>query len=226
MGKDKLRKWEENKSFTHVFEPPIKPIAAGARYELSGQWNEKAFAKPQPITLELGCGKGEYSVGLARMYPERNFVGVDIKGHRFWRGAKTTSEEQLDNVSFLRARIEFIHHYFASGEVDQIWLTFSDPQPKEEKHRMTGPNWVEKYKQILKPGGTIHIKTDNTGLYEWSVEALQEAGYTLDVHTDNVYTDFYETLDEEWQQVMGIRTYYEQKFAEKGSTIKYLRFRV
>lgn len=226
MGKDKLRKWDENKTFNHVFEPPIKPIAEGARYELSGVWNERAFKKDQPITLELGCGKGEYSVGLARMYPDRNFIGIDIKGHRFWRGAKTSAEEAMHNVAFLRARIEFTHHYFAPGEVDEIWLTFSDPQPKDEKHRITGPAFIQKYKEFLKPGGTVHIKTDNTGLYEWSLEALQEAGYTIDLHTDNVYTDFFQTLDPEWQQVMSIRTYYEQKFAEKGSTIKYIRFRV
>lgn len=225
MGKDKLRKWEENKSFSHVFEPPIKPHAEGARFEFSGKWNQEAFATARPLTLELGCGKGEYSVGLARMYKDRNFVGVDIKGHRFWRGAKDSNEEQLDNVAFLRARIEFIHHYFGPEEVDQIWLTFSDPQPKHEKHRITGPLFIEKYKQFLRPGGTIHIKTDNTGLYEWTLEALQEAGYSIDVHTDNVYTEFFQTLDEEWQQVMSIRTYYEQKFAEQGSTIKYIRFR-
>lgn len=226
MGKDKLKKWAENKTFDHVFEPPIKPHAGGERFEMSGNWNERVFGNDRPITLELGCGKGEYTVGLGRLYPERNFIGVDIKGHRFWRGAKTSNEESMNNVAFLRARIEFIHHYFSPNEVDQIWLTFSDPQPKHEKHRITGPLFMEKYKQFLKPGGWVHIKTDNTDLYNWSMEALQDAGYEIDVHTDNVYASFFDELDTDWQQVLAIRTYYEQKFAEQGSTIKYLRFQV
>lgn len=225
VGKDKLKKWEENKGFRHVFEPPIKPHAEGAQFEGKGRWNEMAFPKAQPITLELGCGKGEYTVGLGALYPERNFVGVDIKGHRFWRGAKTSHEQEMTNVAFLRARIEFIHHYFGEAEVDQIWLTFSDPQPKEEKHRITGPKFVEYYKKMLRPGGIIHIKTDNTGLFDWTLEALQEAGYSIDLHTHDVYGDFFEGLDEEWKKILSIRTYYETKFMETGSKIKYLRFR-
>ncbi|MCB0762053.1 MAG: tRNA (guanosine(46)-N7)-methyltransferase TrmB [Flavobacteriales bacterium] len=225
MGKDKLKKWAENKTFDHVFEPPFEQ-AFKQESELPGTWHERVFGNDHPITLELGCGKGEYTVGLARMFPQRNFIGVDVKGHRFWRGARTAREEELNNVAFLRARIEFITSFFGEGEVDEIWLTFSDPQPRNEKKRITGPAFIDRYKKFLKSGATIHIKTDNTGLYEWTLEQLQEQGYEIEEHTPNVYGAYFESLSPEWQQIMSIRTYYEQKFAEEGEKIKYIQFRI
>ncbi len=225
MGKDKLRKWDEIATYDFVLQPPTE-VALSGESDLGGTWHKDVFGNDNPITLELGCGKGEYTVGLARMFPHRNFLGIDIKGHRFWRGAKTSVEEGLTNVAFLRTRIEFAGTFFNEGEIDEIWLTFSDPQPREEKHRLTGPKFIDRYKKYLKPGGTIHVKTDNTGLYEWTLEQLQEHGYTIETHTNDVYGSFVTGLTEEWQKIMSIRTYYEKKFADEGEKIKYIRFTV
>jgi tRNA (guanine-N7-)-methyltransferase len=144
MGKDKLRKWAENATFNHVFEPDLKEAVRGVDADVKGEWAKEVFLNDNPITLELGCGKGEYTVGLAKQYPNRNFIGVDIKGHRFWRGAKTAKEESIPNVAFLRTKIEFIDRYFDKDEVSEIWLTFSDPQPKDEKgtKRITSPVYI------------------------------------------------------------------------------------
>ena len=181
MGKDKLRKWKENAGFSHVFEPDIKSIVDGAGLN-RGEWARSIFGNEHPITLELGCGKGEYTVGLARRHPERNFIGVDIKGHRFWRGAKTSVEEGLNNVAFLRTKIEFVHHFFAPGEVDEIWLTFSDPQPKDEKgtKRITSEVFLERYRRFMVPGGIIHVKSDSPLLYALSKEGWAIAHNKVD----------------------------------------------
>jgi len=227
MGKDKLRKWEENKAFSHVFEPPLRPIITEGKTFNRGCWHSDVFKNQNPITLELGCGKGEYSVGLASMFPERNFLGVDVKGHRFWRGAKTAKESGMTNVAFLRTRIEFIEAFFAPDEVDEIWLTFSDPQPKDEKgrKRLSSPFFIEKYKQFLKPGGLIHLKTDSTLLYEFTMEWLTEQGVEILLNSSNVYEDLWNELDKEWRHILGIRTFYEQMFMAEGEKIKYVRFR-
>jgi tRNA (guanine-N7-)-methyltransferase len=227
MGKDKLRKWNENRAFPHVFEPPLAPIIKEGQTFKRGQWHETVFANDRPLTVELGCGKGEYTVGLARMYPERNFLGVDVKGHRFHKGASEALAEGMKNVAFLRTRIEFIEAFFGPSEVDQIWLTFSDPQPKDEKgrKRLSSPYFIEKYKTFLKPGGLVHLKTDNTLLYEYTLEHLTASGTEVLLHSRDVYGPFWETLDEEWRQILGIRTFYEQMFMAEGETIKYIRFR-
>ena len=153
MGKGKLWKWEENAEMDNVFEPDLQEAVQGAEHEYKGKWHEKVFGNANPITLELGCGKGEYTVGLARKWPNRNFVGVDIKGHRFWRGAKTANQDGLTNVAFLRTRIEFIDQFFGPGEVADIWLTFSDPQPKDEKgtKRITSGKFIERYRKFWRP---------------------------------------------------------------------------
>jgi tRNA (guanine-N7-)-methyltransferase len=227
MGKGKLKKWAENKTFSHVFEPDLKMIVAGDTF-MRGQWNTEVFGNSNPIVLELGCGKGEYTVGLARLFPEKNFIGVDIKGHRFWRGAKTSNEEGLENVAFLRTRIEFIQQYFGPDEIDEIWLTFSDPQPRDEegKKRLSSPHFIKRYQTFTKAGSTVHLKTDNTMLYEWTLEQLKENSFDIIQSTDDVYGSFISSVDPPLDEILAIRTYYEQKFSETGEIIKYLSFKI
>ena len=227
MGKDKLRKWKENAGFTHVFEPDIKAIAGGGGLN-KGQWAESVFGNDHPITLELGCGKGEYTVGLARRHPERNFIGVDIKGHRFWRGAKTSQEEGLNNVAFLRTKIEFVHHFFAAGEVHEIWFTFSDPQPKDEKgtKRITPEGFLQRYREFMVPGGLAHIKSDSPLLYALSKEGWIGAGFEVLEDSQDVYADLVHRVDPAFADVLNIRTFYEQRWLEEGKKIHYLRTRV
>lgn len=227
MGKGKLVKWEENLTFEHVHEPNLQELIEGATY-MKGEWCEKVFGNSNPIVLELGCGKGEYTVGLARMYPNINFLGVDAKGHRFWRGAKTSKEEGLNNVAFLRTRIEFIEAFFAKDEVDEIWLTFSDPQPKNDSgtKRITGPYFLDRYKKFTKEGALIHVKTDNKLLYKWTLEQLQEKKYDILEYTDDVYGDFLHRQDETTQKILQIKTYYERLFIEYTKTINYIKFRL
>ncbi|MDG1261673.1 MAG: tRNA (guanosine(46)-N7)-methyltransferase TrmB [Flavobacteriales bacterium] len=227
MGKGKLKKWNENKTFNHVFEPTLQDIIDGQEFN-KGDWHEKVFGNNNPITLELGCGKGEYTVELARKYPERNFIGVDIKGHRFWRGAKTSNEEGMENVAFLRTRLEFINNFFVQDEVDEIWLTFSDPQPKDDKgsKRITGPAFVDRYKKLLKPGSLINVKTDSTLLYEWTRDQYIEKKYNLLIDSDDVYGKLVNDVDEEMQGILNIKTYYEKRWLEEGKKIKFLRIQI
>ena len=165
MGKGKLVKWQELATFERVFEPTLQEAVDGTDYELKGSWSQKVFGNDHPIVLELGCGKGEYTLAQARRDPSRNYIGVDIKGQRVWRGAKTANEEEMQHVAFLRTRIEFVDRYFGPNEVSEIWLTFSDPQPKDEKgtKRITSSVFIEKrYRKFLKPGSLIHVKSDST----------------------------------------------------------------
>ena len=224
MGKGKLWKWNENTEFSHVFEPDLQSIVDGATLN-KGEWSEKVFGNQHPITLELGCGKGEYTVGLARRHPERNFIGVDIKGHRFWRGAKTSEQEGLTNVAFLRTRIEFVQNFFAPGEVSEVWLTFSDPQPKDEKgtKRITSELFLERYRSFMVPGGLIHVKSDSPLVYALSKEGWEKAGYPILEHSEDVYADLVHRVDPEFAEVLNIRTYYEQRWLEEGRKIHYLR---
>ncbi|NQX92130.1 MAG: tRNA (guanosine(46)-N7)-methyltransferase TrmB [Flavobacteriales bacterium] len=195
---------------------------------MKGEWKEKVFQNDNPITLELGCGKGEYSVALGRMYPERNFIGVDIKGHRFWRGAKTAHEEGMKNVAFLRTRIEFIAQFFEKGEVEDIWLTFSDPQPKDEKgsKRLTSPKFIDRYKQFLEPGKSVHVKTDSSLLYDYTMEELERLKYEIEVSSDDVHGELVNEVDEQMAKILSVRTHYETIWSEKGRNIKYIRFKV
>lgn len=227
MGKDKLRRWKENEHFHHVYEPSLQEVIKGMRF-MNGQWHSEVFKNDHPIVLELGCGKGEYSVGLARMFPEKNFLGVDIKGHRFWKGAKESLQAGMDNIAFLRTRIEFIGNFFEPGEVDEIWLTFSDPQPKDDKgaKRLSSPKFIDRYKKFLKPGASINLKTDNTGLYLYTLSELQRLNYKIEFHTDDVYAAFIKGMSQEWQDILSIRTHYETLFMAEGEKIKFIRFSV
>jgi len=226
MPKYKLRRFAENKSFENVFEPSIAEVR-DKKSPFAGKWDSH-FGNENPITLELGCGKGEYTLGLARMYPDRNFIGVDIKGARIWRGAKTATEEGLKNVAFLRTRIEFIERFFNPGEVSEIWLTFSDPQPKDEKgkRKLTAPVFLERYRKIMSETAIVHVKTDSTLLYDWTMEALPEANYNIEIHSADVYGDLCSRVDEEFQEVMNIKTFYERRWLKEGALIKYIRVRL
>lgn len=213
MGKDKLRRFAEIATFPNVVE-----LEAGKPFK--GIWSAKQFKNQQPLILELACGKGEYTVNLARLFPDTNFIGIDYKGNRIWRGAKTALEENISNVAFLRIQIENILDYFGEGEVDEIWITFPDPQPQtsREKKRLTSPRFLEKYKQLLKPGGIIHLKTDNDGLHAYTVEKIEELGLKLFARTEDLYHS--DLVDE----VLSIKTYYEKKYLAHEKNINYLKF--
>ena len=223
-----LKKWIENKRFTHVFEPCLQEAVRGLDGDIKGTWAPDIFNNNNPITLELGCGKGEYTVGLARKYPDRNFVGVDIKGHRFWRGAKTAKEESLPNVAFLRTRIEFIDKYFEAEEVSEIWLTFSDPQPKDEKgtKRITSSVYIERYKKILKPGSLINVKTDSVLLYDLSKEGYLDSGYTIKLDSQDVYGDLVHRVPQDLREALEIITYYEKRWLAEGKKIHFIQLEV
>lgn len=227
MGKGKLKKWLENSSFDNVYQPEMDDIKDGKKF-MAGLWKKEVFGNDNPLVLELGCGKGEYTVGQARMFPDKNFLGVDIKGHRFWRGAKTSKEEGIPNTAFLRTRIEFIDSFFVTDEVDEIWLTFSDPQPKNEKgnKRLTGPHFMEKYKKFLKKDGIVYIKTDNKMLYEWSLEELTITGHEILEHTNDLYGDFITKQDPEMQKILRFQTHYEKIFIDYTKTINYIKLKI
>lgn len=213
MGKDKLRKFSEINTFHNVYQ-----LDAGK--ELKGKWGESHFKNNNPIVLELACGKGEYSVNLAKLFPDKNFIGVDYKGNRIWRGAKTGIEENIPNVAFLRIQIEGILEFFEAGEIDEIWITFPDPQPQisREKKRLTFPGFLEKYKQLLKPGGRVNLKTDNDGLYAYTVEKVAELGLVCHKSTDQLYTsEFYD-------DVLKIKTHYERIYLKQDKNINYIQF--
>lgn len=224
MGKDKLKRWAENKTFDHVFEPDLLPIIREGKTFMKGEWRSSFFKNDNPLVIELGCGKGEYTVGLARKNPNINFIGIDVKGHRFHKGAKEAKEEGLTNVAFLRTRVEFIEAYFAENEVDEIWLTFSDPQPLDHvgNRRITSLWYAEKYSKFLKPGAIIHIKHDNTDLYHKALKEFTTAGHTIIDHSDDIYGEYMSTLPQEKQDVLNIQTYYEQMWLSQGKKIKYI----
>lgn len=228
MGKDKLKKWAENKTFPNVFEPDLLPIIREGKTFMRGEWRSSFFKNDNPIVLELGCGKGEYTVGLAEDNPNKNYIGIDVKGHRFHKGAKEAIEKKLSNVAFLRTRIEFVESFFAEGEVDEIWLTFSDPQPQdhEGKRRITSPYYINKYKKFIKPGGIIHIKHDNPDIYNKALRELSDEAYTIEIANDDIYGDFMQSIPEDLQKILNIRTYYEGMWLEEGRKIKYIRFSV
>jgi tRNA (guanine-N7-)-methyltransferase len=213
VGKDKLKRFAEVDTFSNVLQ-----LDAGK--EFKGQWNTGYFKNNNPIVLELACGKGEYTVNLAVMFPEKNFIGVDYKGNRIWRGAKTALEDGVSNVAFLRIQIEIILEYFVPGEIDEIWITFPDPQPQvsREKKRLTSPRFLEKYKQLLKPGGFVNLKTDNDGFHLYTSEKINEAGLHLYIKTEDLYHSEYA------DEVLSIKTYYEKKYLKENKNINYLKF--
>ena len=219
MGKDKQRRFAENLTFKNMIQPEFDDIF-GKDHKLKGEWHDKFFNNSKPIILELGCGRGEYTVALASKYPESNYIGVDIKGARMWRGAKTATETGLENAAFLRTRIEFIESFFAEGEVDEIWITFPDPQPGRQrtKKRLTSPLFLERYAKFLKPEGIIHLKTDSQMLHEYTKAVIKHNNLPLQVCSSDIYNDG--TANPE----LSIKTAYECKFLEQGLPITYLKF--
>ena len=213
MGKDKLRRFAEINTFSNVLQ-----LDAGKQFK--GGWNTGFFKNNNPVVLELGCGKGEYTVNLATMFPAKNFIGIDYKGNRIWRGAKTALEEGVNNVAFLRIQIESILDYFGPEEIDEIWITFPDPQPQlsREKKRLTSPRFLDKYKSLLKAGGFINLKTDNDGLHAYTAEKIKEARLNLHIKTENLYHS------EHASSVLSIKTYYEKKYLKYNKNINYLKF--
>lgn len=190
-------------------------------HTIKGKWSEQHFKNPNPITLELACGRGEYTVGLAKLFPGRNYIGVDIKGERIWKGSTLAEEQNLTNAAFLRTQILLIENFFETGEVDEIWITFPDPRPRKRdiKRRLTSPRFIDMFKKLLKPGGYLRFKTDNTDLFAYTMEELQFRNDIVDLKFTN---DLYES--ELRPECFDIRTRYEEAFASKGEKIKYLRF--
>jgi len=221
LGKNKLARWTELDSYNNVIQPEIGEVS-GKDHPIKGSWNKEIFKNENPLVLELGCGKGEYSVGLATRFPEKNFIGVDIKGARMWRGAKTSNERKMSNVAFLRTRIEFINSFFSTDEVDEIWVTFPDPHPglRNANKRLTSPWFLNRYSQFLKNKGFIHLKTDNKELYSYTRSVVELNGLEIDYSTDDLYSN--KVSDE----ILSIRTHYEQIFLKAGLKINYIRFRL
>lgn len=220
MGKNKLAKFADLETYPHVFQMPSSQVREGVAFPLRGCWGRDFFHNDHPIVLELGCGKGEYTVGLARLFPGKNFIGVDIKGARIWTGAKQSLESGMANVAFLRTDIEMINHFFAAGEVSEVWLTFPDPQMKKVTKRLTSTNFMRLYQQMVKPGGLVHLKTDSNFLFTYTRCLLEANRLPAEVLTDDLYHS------RQADEILGIRTYYEQQWLARGISIKYIRFRL
>jgi tRNA (guanine-N7-)-methyltransferase len=220
VGKNKLTRWTELGSYDNVIQPEIGDVA-GKDHPLKGRWNQELFKNKNPIVLELGCGKGEYTVGLANNFLYKNFIGIDIKGARIWRGAKTANEQKLPNVAFLRTRIEFINSFFSEDEVDEIWITFPDPHPggRNSNKRLTSPWFLNSYRLFLKDKGIIHLKTDNKELYEFTGKVLSYNSLETIRSLNDLYA---EKID----SILSIRTHYEKIFLDEGLKINYLSFRL
>ena len=210
MGKNKLARFEQNLTFKNMLQLPES---------MAGKWSD-FFENNKSITLELACGHGAYTVGLARLFPERNFIGIDRKGARMWKGAKTAIEENLDNAAFMRIQIDHCAEHFGPNEVDEIWITFADPQPNKDRKKLTHPMFLTRYKQFLKPNGIINLKTDDDHLYEYTLDLIKEKNYKLLENKNDIYN--WEDITEE----LKIKTYYELKWLQIGKTIKYLKFRI
>ena len=219
MSKNKRAKFEEMRGFEHVVQAPYNVIR-NKDFHLKGKWRNKFFGNDNPIVLELGCGKGEYSVELAEKNPDKNYIGVDIKGARLWKGAKTALEKGLKNVGFLRTNIEIIGQFFGPEEVDEIWLTFPDPQMKKTRKRLTSTFFLKKYKPFLKKNGIIHLKTDSNFQYSYTSALIHFNEFELVAETDNLYkSDFL-------NDTLCIKTFYEKQWLSRGIPIKYLSFRL
>lgn len=225
MGKNKLAKFADMATYPHVFEAPGVAVDE-TPFEMRAQWHEKFFNNDNPIVLELGCGRGEYTVGLARLFPDKNFIGVDIKGARMWTGATESLNEGMKNVAFLRTHIEFIDRFFAPGEVAEIWLTFSDPQMKKVTKRLTSTFFLERYRRFLVNDGLVHLKTDSNFLFTYTNYVVDENKLPVLFRTDDLYHTLSVEKDEEVQRILGIQTYYEQQWIARGLNIKYLKFQL
>lgn len=223
--KKKLEHFADLLNYSHFFQPGYESLMRDG-FPLKGKWNSDFFEKKLPIIVELGCGKGDYAVGLAKRFPEYNYIGMDRKGARLWRGTKDSFEDRMENVAFIRGQVYHIDHYFDSEEIQQIWITFPDPQiqsPKVRK-RLTHPSYLEKYRNVLSKDHIIHLKTDNDTFYQYTLDIIQEQNHELLFACDNVYNS---TLPQDIEeQVCSIKTFYEQMWLKEGRTIKYLRMRL
>ena len=223
MGKGKLAKFAEMEHFSHVFQYPYSVID-DVPFDMKGHWREEFFHNDNPIVLELGCGKGEYTVQLASMFPQINFIDIDIKGARMWTGAKQAIEQGLKNVAFLRTNIEIIDRFFSTDEVQEIWLTFSDPQMKNPRKRLTSTYFLERYRHFLVDGGVIHVKTDSNFLFTYTSYLVEENHLPLLFATRDLYS--HQLFDAQTQAILNIRTYYESMWMERGIPIKYMKFQL
>ncbi|MGB2502872.1 MAG: tRNA (guanosine(46)-N7)-methyltransferase TrmB [Flavobacteriaceae bacterium] len=222
MGsKNKLKRFNQNLTFSNVIQPSREQLVEQG-FSLKGNWNKDFFKNENPIVLELGCGKGEYSVYLAQKFPEKNFIGIDLKGARFWSGAKESLEKGLPNVAFIRAQIELVTDLFTAREVDEIWITFPDPQIKfkRTKHRLTNPQFLAKYKSILKPEGYVHLKTDSEYMHGYTLGLLEGMGIEVDYSHHDLYSNPHTP-----EEATAIQTYYENMFLEQKKPITYLKFK-
>lgn len=241
MGKNKLARWTEFGEFNNVIQPETGEVFA-KDHPVKGNWKKEIFKNENPIILELGCGKGEYTIGLATRFPDKNHIGIDIKGARMWRGAKTANEQKLPNVAFLRTRIEFISSFFTADEVDEIWITFPDPHPggRNSNKRLTSPGFLNRYRLFLKNKGLIHLKTDNIELFEFTKTVVGNNNLEMIFSTNDLYPGSIEiepfpsqkkTTTEDSglnknisDDILSIRTHYEKIFLNKGLKINYLTF--
>lgn len=218
MGKNKLKKFAEMDRLSCVFQYPFAVIQQGGGCPMKGKWHSEYFKNENPIVLELGCGKGEYTTGLARRFPNKNYIGIDVKGARMWTGAKIADSECLNNVAFLRTDIELITHFFEPGEVDEIWITFPDPQMKKVRKRLTSTRFMNLYREVLKDGGLVHLKSDSPFLYTYTDAMIALNNLDCEVNT----TDLYHSGMAD--DILEIKTYYEQQWLARGLTIKYLKW--
>ena len=223
MGsKNKLKRFKENETFENVFQPTREEVTSG-EFPLKGKWSSEFFKNDHPIIVELGCGKGEYSVGLAERYPEKNFIGIDVKGARFWRGAKTAVDSGMNNVAFIRTQIELLDYVFAENEIDEIWITFPDPQIKYKrtKHRMTNSEFLQLYKKVLKKDGVVNLKTDSEFMHGYTLGLLHGEGHEVLYANHNVYKN-----EGSPEIVTAIQTFYEKQYLEINKSITYIRFKI
>lgn len=218
MGKNKLAKFAELDTYDHVIQVSYKEIEK-KDFHLKGEWGKQFFQNNNPIVLELGCGKGEYTVGLARLFPEKNFIGIDIKGARLWKAAREIHLEGLKNAALLRTNIELLPMFFAENEVAEIWITFPDPQMKKQRKRLTSTRFIECYNSLLKPGGIIHLKTDSNFLFTYTSALIEENKFEVLVKTEDLYES-----PGSGDDILGIKTFYEQQWLSRGLKIKYLKF--
>ncbi len=221
MSKGKLAKFADMERYENVFQYPYS-VVDNVPFEMKGKWGETFFKNNNPIVLELGCGKGEYTVELAKLYPDTNFIGVDIKGARMWTGATMALNDGLKNVAFLRTNIEIIDRFFEKDEVSEIWLTFSDPQMKNPRKRLSSTFFLERYRKFLVNNGTIHLKTDSNFLFTYTTCMVEHNKLPMLFHTTDLYHQ--EGIDDKTKQILSIQTYYEKMWIERGLNIKYMKF--
>ena len=233
-NKNKLNRFADVAKFENVLEPALKDViddkngGAILPHPIKGNWRKEFFKNDKPLVLELACGGGEYTVALARQNPNINYLGVDIKGARLWKGAKIALDEGLNNAGFLRTRIDFITSFFEKDEVDEIWITFPDPQPQKNRarKRLTSPMFINRYKEFIKPEASVHLKHDNDFFFNYTLEQIEECNYDLEFASHDIYTELDQIENEKLREILQTKTYYEQKFAEIGHIIKYLRFKI